>query len=187
LFTYIGPETSFITKIFRHTSVNVVYTTRNTIQQHLSAHPPSHSHNKYDRSGVYQLTCPDCSMKYIGQTGRPFSVRFKEHYREYTHDNPKSKFSEHLLQAHHSIGPMHSIIEPLYYITKGPLMNTIERFHIYRETQLDNQLNDRRTVQPNAILDTLARIHTPWRPVLCLQRFQLDSWTALLASSKIHE
>jgi hypothetical protein len=75
--------------------------------------PPPHSHNKYDRSGVYQLTCPDCSMKYIGQTGRPFSVRYKEHNIEYTHDNPKSKFSEKLLQAHHSIGPVHTIMEPL--------------------------------------------------------------------------
>jgi hypothetical protein len=122
--------------------------------------PPSRSHNKYDRSGVYQLTCPDCSMKYIGQTDRPFSVRYKEHYREYTHDNPKSKFSEHLLQAHHSIGPMHTIMEPLYYTTKWRLLNTIEKFHIYRETQLDNQLNYRHTVQTNAIFDTLTRIHT---------------------------
>jgi hypothetical protein len=100
-------------------------------------------------------------MKYIGQTGRPFSVCYKEHYREYTHDNPKSKFSEHLIHAHHSIGPMHTIMEPLYYTTKGRLMNTIEKFHIYRKTQLDNQLNDRHTVQPNAIFNTLTRIHTP--------------------------
>jgi hypothetical protein len=39
LFTYIGPETRFITKIFRHTSVNIAFCTKNTIQQHLSTHP----------------------------------------------------------------------------------------------------------------------------------------------------
>jgi hypothetical protein len=33
-----------------------------------------------------------------------FSIRFKELMREYSHNTPKSKFSEHL-QSHHSIGP----------------------------------------------------------------------------------
>jgi len=27
-----------------------------------------------------QFACPDCNMKYIRQTGRPFLVRFKVHF-----------------------------------------------------------------------------------------------------------
>jgi hypothetical protein len=83
LFTYTAPETRFVTKIFRHTTVNIAFHTRNTIQQHLSNAPPTHPQT-YDSSGIYQLTCPDCSKRYIGQTGRLFSTRFKEHFREYS-------------------------------------------------------------------------------------------------------
>jgi hypothetical protein len=44
-FTYIGPETRFIIKLFRHTSVNVAYTTKNTIQRHLSTPLPTSATN----------------------------------------------------------------------------------------------------------------------------------------------
>ena len=40
-------------------------------------------HSKYDKSGIYQLTCPDCKMKYTGQTGRPFRIRLQEHFRDF--------------------------------------------------------------------------------------------------------
>jgi hypothetical protein len=39
-------------------------------------------------------------------------------------------------------------------------MNTIERFYIYQETKADNQVNDRHTVQPNAIFETLVRMNS---------------------------
>jgi hypothetical protein len=97
-------------------------------------------------------------MSYIGQTGRPFATRFREHYRDYTHGHTQSKFAEHLLLNHHSIGPMGKIMEPLHYISKGQLMNTIEKFHIYKETKKHNQINDRHTIQPNPIFETL--LHT---------------------------
>jgi hypothetical protein len=28
--------------------------------------------DKYEKSGIYQMKCPDCPLKYIGQTGRTF-------------------------------------------------------------------------------------------------------------------
>lgn len=37
--------------------------------------------SKYNRSGIYQLPCPDCEKKYTGQTGRSFRERYKEHFR----------------------------------------------------------------------------------------------------------
>jgi hypothetical protein len=39
--------------------------------------------DKSDRSGVYQLACPDCIEKYTGQTGRSFSNRYKEHLQSF--------------------------------------------------------------------------------------------------------
>ena len=68
-FTYAGKETKFITKLLKNSSVNVSYTTRNTIARLLSQRSTP-KQNKFDCSGVYQLTFPDCNMKYVGQTGR---------------------------------------------------------------------------------------------------------------------
>jgi len=35
-------------------------------------------------------------MKYIGQRGRPFKVRFQEHFRDLKYGSGKSRFAQHL-------------------------------------------------------------------------------------------
>jgi len=50
-FTYVGKETKFITKLFKNSSVNVSYTTRNTIGRLLSQRSTP-KQNKFDCSGV---------------------------------------------------------------------------------------------------------------------------------------
>jgi hypothetical protein len=72
-FTYIGKETRFITKLFRDTAVKIAFMTNNTIEKCLAIKQET-PQNIHDRSGVYQLTCPECKMKYTGQTERPFRV-----------------------------------------------------------------------------------------------------------------
>jgi len=67
-FTYIGKETAYITKIFKHSNVKIVYHTNNTIQDNLTH--KTHNHNKFSVTGLYKLTCPDCGKAYIGQAGR---------------------------------------------------------------------------------------------------------------------
>jgi hypothetical protein len=36
-------------------------------------------------------------------------------------------------------------------------MDTIEKYHIYKQTQIENQINDRDTVKYNAIFDKLVQ------------------------------
>jgi hypothetical protein len=67
-------------------------------------------------------------MKYVGQTGRPFHVRFQEDYRDYKYANIKSKFAQHLLDNSHSMGPIENIMDLLFTTSKGRLMGTTERF-----------------------------------------------------------
>ena len=43
----------------------------------------------------------------------------------------------------------------LHVTKKGEMMNTLERFYIYNETKLDNQINDKCTVKPNIIFETI--------------------------------
>jgi phosphopentomutase len=96
-------------------------------------------------------------MKYVGQTGRPFHVRFQEHFRDFKYNNKKSKFATHLLENNHSIGHINDIMQVLYTTTKVKLMDTMEKFHIYNETRKNNQINEKNTVKPNAIFDVLVR------------------------------
>jgi len=86
-------------------------------------------------------------MKYVGQTGRSFRIRFQEHYHDFKYNNNKSIFATHLLEEHHSIGHINSIMEVLYVTKKGRTMDTIEKFHIYKEAKNGKQINDKNTKQ----------------------------------------
>jgi hypothetical protein len=108
-FTHAGKETKFVTKLFKNSTENVPYTTRNTIASLLSQ-KSNPKKNKFDCSGVYQLTCPDCKMKYVGEEGGSFHTRFSEHFRDFKYATQKSRFAQHLLEKGHSIGPIDSII-----------------------------------------------------------------------------
>jgi hypothetical protein len=99
-------------------------------------------------------------MKYIGETGYPFSIRFAEHFRDYKYNSNKSKFAQYLLGNKHSIGPIDYIMEILYRNNKGKLMDTREKYHIYKETQLNNQINDKNTIKPNIIFDIIVQTNT---------------------------
>ena len=132
--------------LFKETSVRIAYTTNNSINKHLTKKPhTTQPTRQYEKSGIYQLTCPDCHKWYIGQTGRSFQKRYQEHFHDYKYNKYKSKYATHLLENHHSIGPMQETMHILYTTKKGHLMNTIEKFHIYKETQQNNQINDRDT------------------------------------------
>jgi hypothetical protein len=79
---------------------------------------------------VYQLACPDCDMRYVGQMGRPFWVRFAKHLRDFKYNNDKSKFAMHLIENNHAIGPISDVMTILCRANKGRLMGTIKKFHI---------------------------------------------------------
>jgi hypothetical protein len=63
-FTYVGKETKFITKLFNDSSVKIAFTTQNTTGKLLSS-KQNPNQNQFEKIGVYQLTCPDCNMKYV--------------------------------------------------------------------------------------------------------------------------
>jgi phosphopentomutase len=99
-------------------------------------------------------------MKYVGQTPQPFRIRFSEHFRDYKHNNDKSKLAVHLLENKHAVGPIGNIMTVFYRTDKGKLMDTIEKFHIYKITQSNSQINDKNTVKPNIIFERLVREST---------------------------
>jgi hypothetical protein len=60
--------------------------------------------NIYNNSGIYQLKCLDCPKKYIGQTGRTFKTRYKEHLQAIRNNQPGTGYSRHILDFGHTCG-----------------------------------------------------------------------------------
>ena len=77
-------------------------------------------------------------MKDVGQTGESFRIRFREHLRDFKYGNRKSKFATHLLDNRHAIDQVENIMETMYVTNKGKLIDTLERFYVYRETKINN-------------------------------------------------
>jgi hypothetical protein len=136
----------------------------------------------YRLAGIYQISCPTCNKKYTGQIGRSFNTRFREHLRDFKNGYGKSRFAQHLLENRHAIGPVNDIMDTLFFSNKGRLMNAVENFFIFRETKLDNQLNDKLTVKQNIIFETIVR-EDPHRGVYdtCSSQQQIPSQSDLSA------
>ena len=157
-FTYVGSETRLITKLFRYTQVKVAYTTNNNLNKLLRNNVTNEA-DKYTRSGIYQLNCPTCSNKYIGQTGMSFQIRYREHKHDYKYMCHKSRFAQHLLEECHSFDTMENTMEVIQFARKGRMMDALEKFHIYDITRKDIQINDRLKIQRNPIFDAVLRNH----------------------------
>jgi len=52
---------------------------------------------------------------------------------------------------------MEDNMETVYITNKGQMMDTLEKFYIFRETKKKNQINDRLRVKSNTIFGTLVR------------------------------
>jgi hypothetical protein len=162
-FTYTGKETTYITNLFKQTNMKIAFRTRNSILNHLA----SHNHTQkapYTSSGVYKLTCPDCSKAYLGQTGRSFLTRFKEHKQAAKNKSTSSNFAKHINEQAHTFGTTDNTMSVLKIQRKGPYLNTLERFYIHKEASLNNHLNDDHIVIPNRVFDTILKMQHPPPP-----------------------
>jgi hypothetical protein len=66
-------------------------------------------------------------------------------------------FSMVWLDRQYSIVEMENIMDVIHITHKGRMMDTIEKYYIYKETKLNNQINDKITGQPNVIFETLVQ------------------------------
>jgi hypothetical protein len=78
-FTCTGRETMFITKLFKPFNVDIAFTTKHNIGT-LLREDNDNPYNKYNRSGVYQLTFFNLTEN-IWTNWRPFHVQYKERAR----------------------------------------------------------------------------------------------------------
>jgi hypothetical protein len=114
--------------------------TKNTIQNYLQT--KKHNTDKYNRSGIDQIKCNSCQLKYTGQTGKNFRTRYKEHIQVIHSNKMTSRYAQHILDTQHAYATMKYTLDILHIERKGPLMNTLERFHIYKLSKENMHVKD---------------------------------------------
>ena len=67
----------------------MTYRTNDNLLRRLTPNPQPL--DPFTCSGVYRLSCPDCSKAYIGQTGSNFRTRYNEHKRALQYNLQTSK------------------------------------------------------------------------------------------------
>ena len=64
------------------------------------------------------------------------------------------------LTMEHALRKMDEIMKVIHIARKGRMLNTLESFHIYKETKAENQINDKLTTKRNVIFETIIQ-HDP--------------------------
>jgi hypothetical protein len=131
----------------------VAFRTNNTLKRHVTA--KEKTTDVYNLCGIYQMTCKDCPLKYVGQTGRNFRTRYKEHIREIKMNSHKSKFAQHILDTSHNYVTIEETMNILHIEKKGRMLNALEIYRIYEVTKQNLQLNEALTYTHNPIFDIL--------------------------------
>jgi hypothetical protein len=73
----------------------------------------------------------DCPLKYIGQTGRTFKTRYREHTQAIQNSNSNSGYSNLMLNTRHTYGNMADTMKILKMEKKRKHTKTLEKYHIY--------------------------------------------------------
>ncbi|KAK5644613.1 hypothetical protein RI129_005913 [Pyrocoelia pectoralis] len=136
------PNISYpIQQIFKHHRIHISFSNKFTLRSSLVKNKDRS--NKLESSGIYQLNCHSCPSMYIGQTGRWFSSRIKEHVKSIKNNNfdKKSAFAEHILKTGHDFDP-NTNVQILHNCKKGHLLNTLEMFEITRKRDNPGLLNE---------------------------------------------
>jgi hypothetical protein len=78
------------------------------------------------------MKCLDCPLKYVGQTGRMFNVRYKEDIHAVRSNNDNSGYSNHILNMGHTYGTVTDTMDVIRTGRKGRHFNTLDKYHIYK-------------------------------------------------------
>jgi hypothetical protein len=105
---------------------------------------------------------PRLSTKIHQTNRRTLNMRYKEHNRAIRH-NSNSRYSNHILNTWHIYGTITNITDIIKTGKKGTYLDTLEKYHIYRISKDNLQMND----TYNPIFRTLCELyarqqqHTP--------------------------
>lgn len=153
--TYFGTITDKVADILNRNKIQVAFKTNNSIRRIFNA---KQKRSLSKKSGVYKLNCDDCNGVYVGQTGRSFETRYKEHRAAFRNRRPeRSHFAKHLLDSGHQIHDSHTY-KILHTCEKGRQLNILEQLEIYKNRNNSNVtlLNDQIDLTHSPLIQTVA-------------------------------
>jgi hypothetical protein len=69
---------------------------------------------------------------YIGQTGRTFKTRYKEHLQAISNNRTETGYSRHILDSGHTYGNIEKkTLTILRKAKKGKFLNILEKYYIF--------------------------------------------------------
>ena len=99
---YIKCLTEPLTRVLRKYDIKVYDKPTKTLQQEFPS-PKDRPETEKQTNVIYKITCKDCSWSYIGETGRCFETRKKEHIRNVKQNIAGSNIASHSWNYDHVI------------------------------------------------------------------------------------
>lgn len=100
---YYKPLTKEIERLLKGKQINLCYNSRGNLREIIGKTKDDKSEK--EKSGIYEISCSNCELKYIGQTKRRLEIREKEHERAVRLKQPnKSSVAQHCLTQGHRMG-----------------------------------------------------------------------------------
>jgi hypothetical protein len=102
----------------------------------------------------------DCPLKYVGQTGRTFNTRYKEHIHDIRSNNSNKGYENHILNTGHTYGTITDTMEIIKTERKGRYLITLEIYNMYEIGKDNLHVNDTHIDIHNPIFKALHKIYT---------------------------
>ena len=146
-----------LTEIFKKLNIKIVFRTANKIQKILHQTKRTKLESK---SGIYKIKCSDYDCAYIGQTGRTFAKRFKEHIPGPNQNTISTNYAKHLDSTKHKGSKLNENLKALHICKKGKIMDALEEYEIYKAFKNnENLLNEQLKFKNNIIYNTAIKLN----------------------------
>lgn len=96
----------------------------------------------------------NCAKGYLGQTGKSFKTRFKEHQQSIKHGRA-SAFGTQAYENDHAFNNIEDSLQIIKILNKGRDMNTYEAMEIFLERNNDDNLNEQEMYGNNPLFNCL--------------------------------
>jgi hypothetical protein len=133
--------------------VNIPFRTNNAIENLTKIQRKTNKNS----SGVYQLHCHICPIKYIGQIGRTCHTRYIEHTQYIRNNRSNSGYSQHILNTGRSYRHIENVITITKTAKQGQYLSSVEKYRIYKITKQNLQMNDSHTDTYSPIFEALCK------------------------------
>ena len=129
--SYINGISQPLTRLLKKHDIRVVSKPFKTLQQAFPS-PKSRPPIDCQPNVVYKIPCADCLWNYLGETGRCFETRKKEHMRNVKSFARGSNIAKHAWSSNHSIDLKNS------QVIDNRICKTLESWHTTSTSHADN-------------------------------------------------